>query len=98
MQLGVLLAELGIRRFEDEFSSGRHRVARVDDEVHEHLLELTRVGQHIPGIPRERESQLHILADQTVQHLFKVLDEPVWLEDHRLEHLLAAERQKLFGE
>ncbi len=61
-------------------------------------MQLTGVGEHIPSIPCKREPQLHILADQAVQHLLEVFDQRVGVQDHGLEHLLAAERQELLRE
>ena len=42
----VLLVELDILRVNREQPAVGHCVARVDGEVHEHLLELIRVGEH----------------------------------------------------
>src|ERR1700736_2687294 len=43
VRLGVLLVERHLLRLDGQLSPGRHRVARVDGEVHDDLLELTGV-------------------------------------------------------
>ena len=75
-----------------------HGVARVDREVDEHLLQLRRIGQHrarpVAGLEAERD----VLADDAAQHLERALDQRPHVEQHRRDHLLAAERQQLRGE
>ena len=41
-----VVVELDVARLDGELAAARHRVARVDDEVHDHLLELAGIGQH----------------------------------------------------
>ena len=75
-----------------------HRVACVDGEVHEHLLELVRVGEHGVQGRRERRDQLDVLPDQSREHRRQALDDVVELEHARLQHLASAEREQLPGE
>ena len=76
----------------------RHGVSRVHDEVHDHLLDLRRVGQHSTEVGGEKRDELHVLADQASQHHVHVRDDRVQVEHARLQHLSAAEREKLAGE
>ncbi len=73
----------------------RHRVARVDDEVHDHLLKLREIGAHGPQHRREAGRQRDVLADQPPQHLLDVLDHGVQIELDRLKDLPAPEREQL---
>ena len=45
------------------------RVARVEHQVDEHLLQLAAVGPDLPGVGREPEHQLLVLAQRAAQHL-----------------------------
>ena len=94
----VLLVDVHVRRLDRQLASVRHRVARVDDEVHEHLLDLTRVGLHAPERAAEDGDDLDVLADQAAQHLVHLADDVVQLQDPRLEKLLPAEREQLAGQ
>ena len=38
--------ELDVAQLDHDFAAVRHRIARVDDEVHEDLLDLRAVGEH----------------------------------------------------
>ena len=76
----------------------RHRVARVHGEVDDHLLDLRRVGAHRRELGAEHRHELDVLADQAAQHHVHVADRRVQVEDARLQHLLAAERQQLARE
>ena len=98
MQLGVLLREIGIGRFDNQRAAGGHGVSRIHHQVHEHLMKLSGIRAHVAGILRQGQSQHHVLADHAPQHLLEVFDQVVQTEHHRLEHLLAAERQQLAGE
>ena len=76
----------------------RHRVARVHGEVDDHLLDLRRVGAHRARARAEHRDELDVLADQPAQHHVHVADRRVQVEDPRLQHLPAAEREQLARE
>ena len=57
-----------VGRGEGERAAGRHRVARVDAEVGDHLLQLPRVGDHLAQRGVEIEPELDPLADDPPQH------------------------------
>ena len=78
--------------------AGRHRVARVDGEVHQHLLELTRVDAHAPEVGVLHRHQLDVLAQQPAQHTVDVEHEAVEIDDARLDDLAPGKRQQLAGE
>ena len=91
----VLLVDVDVRGLDRQLAAVRHRVARVDDQVHEHLLDLARVGLDAAERAAEDGDDLDVLADQAAQHLLHLADDVVQFQDPRLEHLLAAEREQL---
>ena len=47
-----------------------HRVARVDDEVHDHLFELVEIRLHEPKIAAVLDVEIDLLADEAAhEHL-----------------------------
>ena len=77
-----------------------HRVARVDDQVHDHLLDLARGPPRTVAERRPRaRDELDVLADQAPQHLSRRSATTSFRSSTRgCEHLLAAEGQELAGE
>ena len=71
-----------------------HRVARVDDEIHEHLLQLSGIGDNVASRRALRRDD-DVFPDETPQHWLDCLDDAIHVEDARLENLLAAEREQL---
>ena len=95
MERRVALVELDLGRLDRQLPAVRHRVAGVDREVDQHLLDLARVGsdraeallQQVTSSmssPISRRSILSVSRTTVVQ-----------ADDARLEHLLAAESQEL---
>ena len=81
-----------------EHPSGGHGVARIHGKVEEHLLELARVRDHLPGQRRECRDDLDVVAEHSLEHYSRILDDPVDVERPWLQQLLAAEGQKLPGQ
>jgi hypothetical protein len=79
-------------------SAAGHRVARVHDEVHDHLLDLPGIGADRDRLGRRRHGERDVLADQATQHLLEVPREIADVDDLRPEHLLPAEREELARE
>ena len=75
-----------------------HGVAGVDREVHQHLLQLARVGQDRPQVTGERGDQLDVLAEGPAQHFLHCGDDGVEVEYPWLYHLPAGEGEQLAGE
>src|SRR5437899_688203 len=92
------LVEIDVARLDREPPASRHRVARVDREVHEYLLELGRVGLDPVALSVRGGCQGDVLSDQALEHRDRLADRGVEMQDARLEHLLSAERQELLGE
>ena len=90
--------ELRVPRLDGEFAARGHRVAGIDGEVQNHLLDLARVRNDLPHVIREHAHQVDVLADEAPQHLFHPRDDAIRLEHPRLQHLLAAKREELARE
>ena len=87
-----------VGRLDRDRAAARHRVAGVDREVDDHLLELRGVGANRAELRVEHRQELDVLADQAAEHHVHVGDDDVQVEDARLEHLAAAEREQLARE
>ena len=97
-QRRVLLVDLHVGGLDRELAALGHGVAGVDHEVHEHLLDLTRVGQGQAEVGRERLDELDVFAEDPPEHLLDTRGDLVEVEADGLQHLLAAEGQKLPGQ
>ena len=94
----VALVEVHLPRLDRQRAAVRHRVACVDREVHDHLLDLPAVGEHRRRVLVREHADLDVLADQAREHRRDRDDDLVQVEDDGLEHLLAREREQLLGE
>jgi hypothetical protein len=85
------------RRFrrELELSASRERVARVQDEIHEHELELRGVGKHRRPCVAGRPNELDVLADHRSQQRFDGGEDRVQVDRLRIESLRASEAEQL---
>ena len=53
------------------------RVARVEHQVDQHLLQLAPVGPDLPGVGREPELEERVFAQGAAQHLLHLADDGV---------------------
>ena len=90
-----LVANVDVGGLDHQAAAVRHRVAGVDRQVDDHLLELAGVRSDAAEIGRRVRLQRDVLADDAPQHPFHVGDQPAEIDRRRLDHLLAAERQEL---
>ena len=89
------LPDLDGRRLHAEPPARRHRVARVDGEVDDHLLELAPVDpdpEPARGVPRDEPD---ILSDEPPQHPSELVHDLGQVEDLGTEQLLPAVREEL---
>jgi len=91
----VVFGQRGVLRLNRQRSTIGHRVARVDDEVHQHLLHLSVVSADEAEIRVEPRLQQDVLAEYTQEHAFHLADDAVQVEERRLEDLLPAEGEQL---
>ena len=95
MLVGVILVELGVGGLNRESAALGHGIARVHDQVRDHLLHLPRVGLHGAQVGCERGAQLDVLPDQASQQFFQVHHQRVQVEYLRRQDLLPAESEQL---
>ena len=98
MHVGVLFRQIRVDGLDQQLPTLRHRIAGVDYEVRNHLLDLPGVRAHVADIGGEVETQVDVFANETPEHFVEVPDQIVDAQHDRVEHLLAAEREQLAGE
>jgi hypothetical protein len=70
-----------------------HRVARVEDEVHHQLLELSGVGEHAAFVERAQARQLDVGREQPLEHPLGPGHDVAQVHDPSLRSLLPGEEQ-----
>src|SRR5262249_688852 len=91
----VGLVEVDVRGLDGEAAALGHGITRVDGQVHDDLLELPRIGFHHPEIGRAPCHQADVLPNNPAQELVHVGHDNVEVQYLGLEHLFAAEGEKL---
>src|SRR5205814_66890 len=76
-------------------ASRGHRIAGVDDQVDEHLLDLTGIAAYASEAGLTHEGELDVFANQPAQHVFRLRDDLFEREDLRHQHLTTAEEEEL---
>ena len=94
----VTLVHVDVGCLDAQPTSVRHRVTRVDGEIHDDLLELTRVHFHGSEGGGEGRGQGDVFSQQPCEHLLGAGHDRIDVEDARLEDLLATEREQLPGQ
>src|SRR5437867_1650525 len=85
----VRVVEGRVARFDRDSPALGHRVPRVDREIHDDLLDLVRIGACRREVVRQDGLELDVLGDQRPQHLIELHHYAVYVDDARLQHLLA---------
>ena len=84
--------------FDREVSAVGHRIASVDCQVRDHLLDLCPVGVDERRLVRPDGRQLDVFVDHPPQQLDHVGDDIAEVEDLGVHHLAAAEGEQLRGQ
>src|SRR5215469_2120491 len=92
---GIACIEVGVTGFDDKASALRHRVARVDHQVHDDLLDLRGVCFHLTDIFSNARDHLDPLIHQTAQKGIEIQHDLVQIENFGLQNLFAAEGKQL---
>ncbi len=95
---GERLVDDHVGRLDAQRAALRHRVAGVDREVHQDLLDLVRIGLDRPQVRAGHRQQLDVLADQAAQHAVQVQRQLAEVDDPRLDDLLAGEGEQTVRE
>ena len=74
----------------------RHRIARIDHQIHNHLLDLSGIRLDRAGRGVEFRTEFDdIFTDETPQHAVHIGDQRIEIQHFRRDKLTAAERQQL---
>ena len=94
----LLLRQLGVARLDPEAPAHGHRVARVQRQVQQDLLDLAGVRPHRPERRARTDVELDVLGDHPLQHRRDAVHDGVQVERVRAAARRAAEREQLVGE
>ena len=85
MLLRIRFIDEGVRGFDCQSPALRHSVARVNRQVDQDLLDLTRIDLYHPQGTIKFFHQFDVVPDQSFQHLADVCDDPVKIQNCRLK-------------
>ena len=88
-------ADVRVRGANRQLAAGRHCVPSVQCQVDDHLAELARISLDARHVRLEVDLDRDLLADQPVEEAHDARDRSVRIDDRRLQHLLATEREQL---
>jgi len=77
-------------RAEKKAAAERHGIAGIDDQIHDYLFDLSRVGFDELEITFENELKIDILADQAAKKAFHFKNDGIEIENAGLQNLLEA--------
>jgi len=81
-----------------KWSALRHGIARIDDEVHDHLIELPGIDHDTPVMGRQLGAQLNVFAQRARQHLVRCAHPFVDPQHLGFDQLPPRKRQELARE
>src|SRR5450755_4676459 len=85
-------------RFYDDLAPARHRISRINHQIHQNLLNLAWIGRYGPNRDCWSERNNNILANHSLQHRGNVSHYFVQVESPGKYNLLATEREQLASE
>src|SRR5947209_20073971 len=91
----IVAAQIDVCGLYSELAALRHGVARVDCQIDNDLLKLSRIRFDAAERVIQHSQKVYVFAYETAQHLVYVCDHAIEVNDLWLKHLLAAEGQKL---
>src|SRR5690606_12357155 len=83
--------------FQVQTAAGGHRVAGVEREVDDRVLDLVRVDLDVVELLGQVRGDLDVLTDDALQHPGAVADHIIEIDDLWRQDGFAAERQQLAG-
>lgn len=89
----MLLIDLQVRGLDGQRTPAGHRVAGIDGQVQDHLLDLSRVAPHHPECGLQGRHELDVLPKDPAQQLLASAHDGVQVKSHRRDDLLASERE-----
>ena len=95
MQPGIARVQFHAGGLDQQLAAEWHGIPGVHREVHDHLLEVMRIGADRTVDGLERDAHLDVLPHQAREHRPQVLDHAVEIQHARFQDLFAAEGQQL---
>ncbi len=68
----ILIINTDVCCFDSDFATARHGITRVDNEIHDYLFNLTRIGFDASEIRFKAGRELDVFTNETRQHLMHV--------------------------
>ena len=81
MRASIAFVERDIRSFNGELAAARHRIAGIDRQVHDDLLDLARISLGRAQVGSRHHHQFDILADQAGKHSEVFRDHRIQIEN-----------------
>ena len=91
---GIAIVEMGVLRLDRQLSAIRHRVARIDREIQDHVLELIGVGVDPPQPASQHRLKDDVAPKGMPQQIRHAADQLVDLDRLRLQRLLPREGEQ----
>src|ERR1019366_4004459 len=89
---------LYVRALDGDLSAMRHCIVRIDYKIHQHLLDLDRIGMDRSQVAAEHVYQLDFVTDQPAQQRMEVIHGCVQVQRHWIQLLPATEHEKALRE
>jgi hypothetical protein len=91
----TLVRKVHVDRLEGQFPPLGHGVPGVHAQIHDHLLDLSRIRLDFSKLPVGADQHLDVLAQKPRQHFSHSREELIQVQHHGLDELFSAERQEL---
>jgi hypothetical protein len=98
VQGSEVLVHIQVAGFHDNLAPLRHRIARIHDQVHDDLLQRSRVALHRAQGWSADETQGYVLPEKAAQYLVHSAEELAQIDHFELQYLLSAEEEELARE
>ena len=90
----IVLVEMAVGGLDGEPAAVRHRVARIDGEIEDRVLELVRIDRRLPQAAGQHGLDRDGLADRAAEQFRHALHQPVDVDRLHLERMLAREGEQ----
>ena len=91
-RIGVV--EMGVHRLDRQLAAAGHRIARVDGEIDERLLQLAGIDIHLPQAAGQHGLQRNLLAQRPAQQFADAADQFVGADRFGRQRLAAGEGEQ----
>src|SRR4029079_9542004 len=92
---GEVVGQNEVPGLDGQLAPVRHRIPRVDGEIQQDLFQLSAIGLYASPRALQDRCQFDILSEEAAEHLLRVADNLVDVENLGRQDLLPAEREEL---